>query len=146
MDLFLSSLATICKATIIIYYITDGTVQNHILTPLKNESRVVIEVCFVNGHVDLVIQKDVVFAVKTEDSLSLTSPIPTADISNVKIEDTDIFYERLNKTSLPPECIYVSLESSQEDTVSADEDMSFLKTVKIFILLIHCLLSRCYFS
>ena len=41
-DLFLSSLGTICKATIITYYITDGTVQNHIFTPLKNESTVVI--------------------------------------------------------------------------------------------------------
>ena len=42
----------------------------------------------------------------------------------MKIEDTDIFYERLNETSLPPECICISSESSREHTVSADEDMS----------------------
>ena len=61
------------------------------------------------------------FAITTEDSLSLTSPKPTADISNMKIEDTDIFYGRLNETSsVPPECICTSSESSQEDTVSGN--------------------------
>ena len=55
--------------------------------------------------------------------MSLTSPKPTADISNMKIEDTDIFYGRLNETSVPPECICTSSESSQEDTVSGNEDM-----------------------
>ena len=56
-DFFLSSLATIVKATSRVYYITDATVQNHIFIPLKNKSKVAIEVCFVNGHYDLVIQK-----------------------------------------------------------------------------------------
>ena len=122
-DPFFSSLATVCKATIITYYITDDTVQNHLFTPLKNESTVVIEVCFVNGHYDLVIQKEVNFAIKTEDSSPMTFRKPTADISNVKIEDIDIFHEGLNKAPLPPECICISSESSQEDAVSADEDM-----------------------
>ena len=119
-DPFFSSLATVCKATIITYYIT---VQNNILTSSKNESTVVIEVCFVNGHYDLVIQKEVNFAIKTEDSSPMTFRKPTADISHVKIEDIDIFHEGLNKAPLPPECICISSESSQEDTVSADEDM-----------------------
>ena len=69
-------------------------------------------------------QKEVNFAIKTEDSLSLTSPKPTVDISNVKIEDTNIFYEGLNEMSLPPQCICISSNCSQKDTVSADEDMS----------------------
>ena len=69
MDLFLSSLATVREATIITCYSTDGTVENHIFTALKKESTVVIEVCFVNGHCDLVIQKEVNFAIETEDSL-----------------------------------------------------------------------------
>ena len=74
--------------------------------------KIVINVCFVNEHYDLVIQIEVAFAIKTEDSLSLTSSKPTADISNVKIEDTNIFYERLNETSLSPECICISSKSS----------------------------------
>ena len=45
--------------------------------PMKNKSAVVIEVCFVNGHYDLVIQKEVNFAIKTEDSASLTSRLTT---------------------------------------------------------------------
>ena len=73
---------------------------------------IVIKVCFVNELYDLVIQKEVVFAIKTEDSLSLTSSKPTADTSNAKIEDTDILYKRLNEASLPPECVCISSESS----------------------------------
>ena len=53
----------------------------------------------------------------------MTSPKPTADMSNVKIENTDIFYKHLNETAIPLECICTSSESFQEDTVSADEDM-----------------------
>ena len=45
--------------------------------PMKNKSAVVIEVCLVNGHYDLVIQKEVNFAIKTEDSASLTSRLTT---------------------------------------------------------------------
>ena len=80
-DLFLGSLATVCKATSRVYYITDGTFQNNVFIPLKNESKVAVEVCFVNGHTDLVIQKEVVFEIKVEDSLSVTSPKPTTDKS-----------------------------------------------------------------
>ena len=50
----------------------------------------------------------------------------------MKIEDTDIFYERLNETSVPPECICISSESCQVDTVSADEDMSVPYNGKYF--------------
>ena len=53
----------------------------------------------------------------------MTSPKATADISNVKIEDNDIFYEVLNETTLPAHDICISSESSQEDIVSVDEDM-----------------------
>ena len=53
----------------------------------------------------------------------MTSPKPTADMSNVKIENTDIFYKHLNETPIPLEGICTSSESFQEDTVSADEDM-----------------------
>ena len=79
-DQFLGSLVTACKATSIVYYITDGTFRNNIFIPLKNKSNVAVEVCFVNGHTDLVVQKDVVFEIKAEDSLSVTSPKRTADI------------------------------------------------------------------
>ena len=132
MDLFLSSLATICKATIISYYITNGTVQNHIFTTLKNESAVVIKVCFVKGYYGLVIQKEVNFAIKTEGSASLNSPKPTDDISNVKIEDTDIVCEGLNETTVPARGICISSESSQEDTVLADEYMSVFSSLNQF--------------
>ena len=64
MKLFFSSVATICEATTITYNFTDATVQNHIFKPLKNENTVLIEVCFVNGHYDLVIQKEVNFSIK----------------------------------------------------------------------------------
>ena len=70
----------------------------------------------------MVTQKKVNFAIKTEDSLPMTSRKPTADISNVKIEDTDIFHEGLNETPLSPKRICISSENSQKDTVSADED------------------------
>ena len=80
-DLILGSLATVSKATSRVYYITDGTFQNNVFIPLKNESKVAVEVCFVNGHPDLVIQKEVVFEIKVEDLLSVTSPKPTADKS-----------------------------------------------------------------
>lgn len=50
-------------------------------------------------------RKKVNFAIKTKDSASLTSPKATADISNVKIEDNDIFYEGLNETTLPAQGI-----------------------------------------
>ena len=125
-DLFLSSLATICKAAVI------TIIENHIFGPLKNESTIVIEVCFVNRQYDLVIQKEVNFEIKMEDSASLTSARPTAGISNVKIEDADIFYEGLNETPLPAEGICILSESSQDDTVLADEDMSVLCNGKYF--------------
>ena len=70
----------------------------------------------------------------------MTSPKATADISNVKIEDNDIFYEVLNETTLPAHDICISSESSQEDIVSVDEDMSVLpslnQSIKSFPILI----------
>ena len=50
-------------------------------------------------------RKEVNFAIKTKDSAPLISPKATADISNVKIEDNDIFYEGLNETTLPAQGI-----------------------------------------
>ena len=69
---------------------------------------------------------------KTEGSASLNSPKPTDDISNVKIEDTDIVQEGLNETAVPARGICISSESSQEDTVLADEYMSVLSSLNQF--------------
>ena len=67
-----------------------------------------------------------------EYSLSLTSPNPNADLNNVKINSTDICFKVLNETSLLAECIYISSETSQEDTVFANEDMLDLYNGKYF--------------
>ena len=67
-----------------------------------------------------------------EDSLSLTSPNPNTVLNNVKINDTDFCFKGLNKTPLPGVCICISSETSQEDTIFANEDMSDLYNGKYF--------------
>ena len=57
-DLFLVALSDVCKATIIAYYTADDdTIKHHIFHPTHGDSSTLIEVSFVGGHYDLVVDK-----------------------------------------------------------------------------------------
>ena len=56
-DTVIVALATITKATIVPYYQDKEMVKNYIFKPLSSESKTIIELAFINGHCDLIVDK-----------------------------------------------------------------------------------------
>ena len=56
-DTVIVALATISKATIVAYYPDQEMVKNYIFKPLSSESKTIIELAFINGHYDLIVDK-----------------------------------------------------------------------------------------
>ena len=51
------TLATISKATVVAYYPDKEIVKKYIFNPLSSESKTIIELAFINGHCDLIVDK-----------------------------------------------------------------------------------------
>ena len=49
------TLATVTNVTIVAYYLDGLTVKNHVFKPTQKQSIAIIEVCFINGHYDLIV-------------------------------------------------------------------------------------------
>ena len=49
------TLATVTNITIVAYYLDGLTVKNHVFKPTQKQSIAIIEVCFINGHYDLIV-------------------------------------------------------------------------------------------
>ena len=61
-------MATICKASIVVYYPGKEIVKNYIFKPLNSESKTIIELAFLNGHYDLIVIKSAL-SVTAEEKL-----------------------------------------------------------------------------
>ena len=49
------ALATVTNITIVAYYLDGLTVKNHVFKPTQKQSIAIIEVCFINGYYDLIV-------------------------------------------------------------------------------------------
>ena len=49
------ALATVTNITIVAYYLDGLTVKNHVFKPTQKQSIAIIEVCFINGRYDLIV-------------------------------------------------------------------------------------------
>ena len=56
-DIIILGLAIISKTTIVLCYPNKEVVKSYIFKPLDSESKTVIELAFINGHFDLVVDK-----------------------------------------------------------------------------------------
>ena len=54
-DIVIVALATVTNITIVAYYLDRLTVKNHVSKPAQKQSIAIIEVCFINGHYDLIV-------------------------------------------------------------------------------------------
>ena len=54
---FTSNIFDIIKTTIVLCYPNKEVVKSYIFKPLDSESKTVIELAFINGHFDLVVDK-----------------------------------------------------------------------------------------
>ena len=98
-DTVIVALATISKATIVAYYPDQEMVKNYIFKPLSSESKTIIELAFINGHYDLIVDK-------TE------LPVTTEK----KLFDTDV---PLKSVTNP---VASNLEDSCEEAVGSNDD------------------------
>ena len=57
-DIIIVALATISKASIVAYYIDKETVKNYIFKSSIGDSKTIIELAFINGHYDLIVDKE----------------------------------------------------------------------------------------
>ena len=55
MDVFASALANVCSATILIYYLCEKDVNTHTIVLEEGKILTYVEVSFVSGHYDLII-------------------------------------------------------------------------------------------
>ena len=54
-DIVIVVLTTMTNITIVAYYLDGLTVKNHALKPTQMQSIAIIEVCFINGHYELIV-------------------------------------------------------------------------------------------
>ena len=58
-DFVILALATEAITTIVAYYLDGLTIKNHIFKPTQIHSITIIEVCFINGHSNLIVEAKV---------------------------------------------------------------------------------------
>ena len=54
-DIVIVALATVANITIVAYCLDGLTVKNRVFKPTQKQSIAIVEVCFINGHYDLII-------------------------------------------------------------------------------------------
>ena len=54
-DIAIVALAAVASITIVTYYLDGLTVKNHVFKPTKKQIIAIIEVCFINGHFELIV-------------------------------------------------------------------------------------------
>ena len=54
-DIVIVVLTTMTNITIVAYYLDGLTVKNHAFKPTQMQSIAIIEVCFINGHYELIV-------------------------------------------------------------------------------------------
>ena len=54
-DIVIVALATVANITIVTYYLDGLTVKNNVFKPTQKQSIAIVEVCFINGHYDLIV-------------------------------------------------------------------------------------------
>ena len=65
------ALATVTNVTIAAYYLDRLTVKNHVFKPTQKQSIANIELCFINGHYDLIVDATVQAELEYEKVLFL---------------------------------------------------------------------------
>ena len=65
------ALATVTNITIAAYYLDRLTVKNHVFKPTQKQSIANIELCFINGHYDLIVDATVQAELEYEKVLFL---------------------------------------------------------------------------
>ena len=54
-DIVIVALTAVANITIVAYYLYGLTVKNHVFKSTQKQSIVIVEVCFINGHYDLIV-------------------------------------------------------------------------------------------
>ena len=80
-DLIIAALTDICSVTIIGYYSINSDVQSHIFQPPNKTSKTCLELSFVNGHYDLVVDQ-------IDNTRNLVSAFPASEHVEILITDS----------------------------------------------------------
>ena len=54
-DIAIVALTTVASITIFAYYLDGLTIKNHVFRPTQKQSIAFVEVCFINGNYDLIV-------------------------------------------------------------------------------------------
>ena len=119
-DLITAALTDICSVTMIAYYSTNSDMQSHIFQPPNEKSKTCLELSFVNGHYDLVVNqidniKNIVSAFPTSEHVEVlitNSPCKNTVIEH-DIKQEIIKKERTSSIDFSEE-IYIFLDAEIE--------------------------------